>query len=189
MVFRPIVEVATEQVWEFLGENAPPWGGSHSDLIKLYRNASGGECPVVTQKSDAPACGTTSSRFGCWTCTVVEKDRSLEGFVTAGFKEFRPLLDFRDKLALYRNDPARRMARRRDGKITVIGGVHVPGPFTMETRRDLLDDLLSLQARVERELISPDEIARIKEIWAEDALTGARFHEQRQAALMLEGGK
>jgi DNA sulfur modification protein DndC len=188
MVFRPIVDVTTEQVWEFLGDNAPPWGGSHGDLIKLYRNASGGECPVVTQKTDAPACGTTSSRFGCWTCTVVEKDRSLEGFVTAGFKEFKPLLDFRDKLVEYRKDDRRRMARRRNGKITVIGGVHVPGPFTMDTRRELLNELLSLQARVERELISADEIARIKEIWAEDAVAGARLHEQRHAALMIAGG-
>ncbi len=189
MVFRPIVDVTTEQVWEFLGENAPPWGGSHSDLIKLYRNASGGECPVITQKSDAPSCGTSSSRFGCWTCTVVEKDRSLEGFVTAGFKEFKPLLDFRDKLVEYRKDANRRMARRRDGKITVIGGVHVPGPFTMDTRRELLDELLRLQKQVDRELISAAEIAQIKKIWADDALAGARQHEQRQAALMLDGGK
>jgi DNA sulfur modification protein DndC len=70
----------TEDVWEFLALNEPPWGGSHLKLIGLYRDASGGECPVVTQKSDAPSCGTTSSRFGCWTCTVVEKDRSFEGF-------------------------------------------------------------------------------------------------------------
>lgn len=189
MVFRPIVDIATDQIWEFLGENDPPWGGSHRDLVNLYRNASGGECPVITQKSDAPSCGTTSSRFGCWTCTVVDKDRSLEGFVTAGFQEFTPLLDFREKLARYRSDPERRMARRRDGRITVIGGVHVPGPFTMDTRRELLDELLRLQGDVARELISAAEIARIKEIWADDALAVARFHEQRQAALSLDGGK
>ena len=73
--------------------NEPPWGGSHLKLIGLYREASGGECPVVTSKEDAPSCGTTSSRFGCWTCTVVEKDRSLEGFVEFGYTEFSPLLD------------------------------------------------------------------------------------------------
>ena len=78
MVFRPIVELSTDDVWEFLAINPPPWGGSYQKLIQLYRDAAGGECPVVTQKSDAPSCGTTSSRFGCWTCTVVDKDRSLE---------------------------------------------------------------------------------------------------------------
>src|SRR5262249_19832651 len=30
MVFRPIVDIATDDVWEFLGENRPPWGGSHA---------------------------------------------------------------------------------------------------------------------------------------------------------------
>jgi DNA sulfur modification protein DndC len=171
MVFRPIVEMTTEDVWEFLGESTPPWGGSHAALISLYRNASGGECPVVTQKSDVPSCGTNSSRFGCWTCTVVEKDRSLAGFVEAGFAEFTPLLDFRDWLVTFRNDPTRRMARRRAGQVTVTReGVYVPGPYTMEARREILQKLLDLQSAVGRELISPGELRRIKEIWAEDAV-------------------
>lgn len=177
MVFRPIVELTTEDVWEFLGENAPPWGGSHTALISLYRNAGGGECPVVTQKSDVPSCGTNSSRFGCWTCTVVEKDRSLAGFVEAGFAEFTPLLDFRDWLVTIRNDPTRRMARRRAGQITVTReGVYVPGPYTMEARAEILQKLLDLQSAVGRELVTPDERRRIKEIWAEDAvLIAQRF--------------
>src|SRR6185312_7021242 len=45
LVFRPIVEVNTEEIWEFLGTRRPPWGGSHDALIALYRNALGGECP------------------------------------------------------------------------------------------------------------------------------------------------
>jgi DNA sulfur modification protein DndC len=184
MVFRPIVEFSTEDVWEFLGENSPPWGGSHRDLISLYRNASGGECPVVTQKSDVPSCGTNSSRFGCWTCTVVEKDRSLAGFVEAGFAEFTPLLDFRDWLVSIRNSPERRMARRRDGRITVTSdGVYVPGPFTMDARAEILDRLLELQKTVQRQLITPEELLRIKEIWAEDALLSAKRHTARHAEL------
>jgi DNA sulfur modification protein DndC len=176
MVYRPIVELTTDQVWEFLGSVPPPWGGTHDNLIRLYRDANGGECPVVTQKSDVPSCGTTSSRFGCWTCTVVEKDRSLEGFVESGFAEFGPLIEFRDWLALIRNDPHRRMARRRDGRITVTPeGVFVPGPFTLETRREILDRLLALQEIVPRPLISPGEVARIKAIWAEDACQAATW--------------
>jgi DNA sulfur modification protein DndC len=174
MVYRPIVELSTDDVWEFLGSTPPPWGGSHTALIKLYRDAGGGECPVVTQKSDVPSCGTTSSRFGCWTCTVVEKDRSLEGFVEAGFDEFGPLIAFRDWLASIRNDPNRRMARRRNGRITVTAdGVFVPGPYTLDTRAEILERLLALQRDVGRPLIAEDEIARIKAIWAEDAAQGA----------------
>ena len=176
MVYRPIVELSTEDVWEFLGSVPPPWGGSHNALIKLYRDAGGGECPVVTQKSDVPSCGTTSSRFGCWTCTVVEKDRSLEGFVEAGFGEFGPLIEFRDWLASIRNDPTRRLARRRNGRIMVTqDGVFVPGPFTFDTRREILARLLALQEQTGRALLTAEEIARIKAIWAEDAAQGAAW--------------
>jgi len=141
--------------------------------VKLYRDAGGGECPVVTQKSDAPSCGTSSSRFGCWTCTVVEKDRSLEGFVESGFKEFGPMLDFRDWLASIRNEPERRMARRRDGRVTITDtGTFIPGPFTLHTRAEILDKLRTLENRVGHRLISDEEISLIQAIWAQDAAQG-----------------
>jgi len=189
MVFRPIVDLTTENVWEFLGMNPPPWGASHTDLIALYRNSLGGECPVVTGKSDAPSCGTSSSRFGCWTCTVVEKDRSLEGFVEAGFAEFGPLLEFRDWLSQIRNDPHLRSARRRNGKLTVNeAGTFVPGPFTPDTRVEILRRLLGIQQRVGRELISSEEIARIREVWRDDAMTNSgRVAAERAEDLRVEG--
>jgi DNA sulfur modification protein DndC len=172
-VFRPIVELSTDDVWEFLGSERPPWGGTHARLVKLYRDAGGGECPVVTAKSDVPSCGTSSSRFGCWTCTVVDKDRSLAGFVEAGFGEFTPLLDFRDWLVSIRNDPERRLARRRNGRVTIASnGVHVPGPFTLATRAEIFAKLLALQEQVGGQLIRPAEIERIHTLWAEDALVG-----------------
>jgi DNA sulfur modification protein DndC len=169
LVFRPIVDLTTDEVWEFLGSVRPPWGGTHQDLIQLYRHAQGGECPVVTQRDDAPSCGTSSSRFGCWTCTVVVKDRSLEGFIEAGFTEFGPLLAFRDWLASVRDQPGRRMVRRRNGTIThLASGELVPGPFTVETRHEILDRLLQLQQEVGRELISRGEIDVIRKTWAEE---------------------
>ena len=187
LVFRPIVELDTDDVWEFLAENDPPWGGSHQRLIKLYRDAGGGECPVVTSKDDAPSCGTTSSRFGCWTCTVVEKDRSLAGFVEAGFEQFTPLLDFRDWLVAIRNDPERRLARRRNGRFTVTkSGVHVPGPFSMATRKEILDRLLDLQEKTQMSLIGDDEVQIIRTLWVEDVLASAA-RSSREWSLAAEG--
>ena len=169
MVFRPIVELSTDDVWEFLGETPPPWGGSYEKLIQLYRDAAGGECPVVTQKSDVPSCGTTSSRFGCWTCTVVDKDRSLEGFVESGFKEFGPLLDFRDWLVSIRSDPNRRQGRRRNGHITTNEeGVLIPGPFTLQARGEILEELRKVEAATEQSLVSEEEVDLIHEIWADE---------------------
>ena len=91
MVFRPIMELTTDDVWQLLLQRSPPWGGSHRELVTLYRNAQGGECPLVIDKSTAPSCGTASSRFGCWTCTVVEKDRSMEAMIDAGHDHLEPL--------------------------------------------------------------------------------------------------
>lgn len=187
MVFRPIMEMTTEDVWLLLLQRTPPWGGSHTELITLYRNAQGGECPLVIDKSQAPSCGTSSSRFGCWTCTVVEKDRSMEGFIDAGHEKMEPLMEFRDWLAKFRNERAKRMVERRDGRIALMGdGVTtVAGPFTLEARREILDRLLAIQTEVEMSLITPDEIARIKAMWADDAVEEARRHLKQREQLRL----
>ena len=186
-VFRPIVDLDTDDVWEFLAANDPPWGGSHQRLIKLYRDAGGGECPVVTSRDDAPSCGTTSSRFGCWTCTVVEKDRSLAGFVEAGFDHFTPLLEFRDWLVAIRNDPERRLARRRNGRFSYSkSGVYIPGPFTVAARREILDRLLDLQAETAMQLIGSDEVQKIHALWMEDTLAAVARHRQNDRLAPLE---
>ena len=140
MVFRPLIDMTTDDVWLLLLQRTPPWGGSHRELVTLYRNAQGGECPLVIDKSQAPSCGTSSSRFGCWTCTVVEKDRSMEGFIDAGYENMEPLMEFRDWLAKFRNERAKRMIERRDGRIALMGdGITTsPGPFTLEARQEIL---------------------------------------------------
>lgn len=169
-VYRPIADLSTDEVWEFLASHNPPWGGSHDGLIKLYREAAGGECPIVLSQEEAPGCGTNSSRFGCWTCTVVNKDKSLQGFVDVGKTEFQPLLEFRDWLVEIRNLPQYRQVERRNGTVTVKNGKHIPGPFTVEARQMILKRLLAVQAQFGSELISQDEIDLIKQIWAEDLI-------------------
>jgi DNA sulfur modification protein DndC len=172
LVFRPIVDLETDEVWQTLLQRSPPWGGTHRDLFTLYRNAQGGECPLVLDANEAPSCGSSSSRFGCWTCTVVDKDRSLEGFVDAGFEHLEPLVYFRDWLVAIRNDRSRRMKERRNGLVSLMAdGTPIPGPFTHEARKEILQRLLELQAEVHLPLISNREIERIKEIWSEDLAT------------------
>jgi DNA sulfur modification protein DndC len=101
----------------------------------------------------------------------VEKDRSLAGFVEAGFGEFTPLMDFRDWLVTIRNDPTRRLARRRGGRVTfAANGTHIPGPFTLATRSEILGKLLDLQKTVGWKLISNEEIEKIRSVWAQDAI-------------------
>jgi DNA sulfur modification protein DndC len=171
-VYRPIVNLTTDEVWEVLASNSPPWGGSHRKLIQLYRDSAGGECPVVLSREEAPGCGTNSSRFGCWTCTVVEKDKSLQGFVDSGKDQYTCLLKFRDWLKSIRNDPAMRQVKRRNGQITfnLETGKHVPGPFTIQAREMILQKLLETQAKYGEPLISEAEIQIIRRLWTEDLL-------------------
>ena len=166
-VYRPIVDLTTDDVWEILGTFPAPWGGTHNKLFQLYRDAEGGECPVVLSKDEAPGCGTPNSRFGCWTCTVVEKDKSLQGFIDSGKHVYKPLVAFRDWLVSIRNDPNRRSAIRRNGRLTFdLTGKHIPGPFTIQARQEILERLLTVQTEFGGRLISEDEIEHIHKIWA-----------------------
>lgn len=168
-IYRPIANITTDDVWEILASFYPPWGGTHRDLIQLYRDAEGGECPVVLSKEDAPGCGTNSSRFGCWTCTVVEKDRSLQGFVDSGLVAYQPLLAFRDWLKEIRNDRGLRQVARRNGRVSfTTQGQHIPGPFTIQARRMILEKLLTVQEVFGTELISESEIQVIRRLWTDD---------------------
>lgn len=170
-IYRPIVDISLDQVWEILSLFNPPWGGNHSALIKLYRDSGGGECPVIISADDAPSCGTSNSRFGCWTCTVVEKDKSLRGFVDAGIIRYEPLIEFRDWLKSIRNDPHYRQVVRRNGKISFADdGRHIPGPFTIESRREIFQRLKEVENRFGAELISESEISQIKQIWTEELI-------------------
>jgi DNA sulfur modification protein DndC len=175
-VYKPIVALTTDEVWETLLQSSPPWGGTHRELVTMYRNAGGGECPLVTDKSEAPSCGTASSRFGCWTCTVVEKDKSAESFIEAGYGDLEPLLEFRDWLKAIREDGSMRMATRRNGSLNFVGeGRLIPGPFTLAARRQILNRLIDIQSEVDMQLVSPTEIDAIQRIWAEDTIAMSKL--------------
>jgi DNA sulfur modification protein DndC len=86
-IFSPIQNLTTDEVWLILTSARAPWGGRYDEVRTLYKNALGGECPFVVSNDDAPSCGSNSARFGRWTCTVVEKDNSLESLITIGHEE------------------------------------------------------------------------------------------------------
>ena len=170
-IMTPLAELEDNDVWMFLLICRPPWGGSHSRLVGMYKNAGGGECPLVLTKADAPSCGTTSPRFGCWTCTVVKKDRSLLGTIQAGDSEGENLLkmaDFRDYLIELREDDSNRWPFRRNGITQLKGGKRTMGPFKIEVRQDILDRLHQLENETDKSLISAYEEDLIRDIWRTD---------------------
>jgi DNA sulfur modification protein DndC len=160
-IFSPLVDLSDEDVWHILLNSRPPWGGDYRDLVTLYRNGTGGECPFVIGPQDAPSCGTTSARFGCWTCTVVEKDNSIAGLIDAGFEYLEPLAEFRERLKGVSADPDYRSKVRRNGQPGL-------GPLTFEARKMLLEELLAIQGATSLPLISPHEVRLIKDQWNRD---------------------
>ena len=158
LVLTPISDWSTDEVWEYLYSTPPPWPGDHSFMLNLYRQASGGECPVVLDLN-TPSCG--GSRFGCWTCTVVKEDKSMKGFVESGVQNMEPLLVFRDWLKDIRERPEYRSNVRRDSSVG-------PGPFTPEARKEILDRLLATERQTGFPLISSEEIEYIQQEWSKE---------------------
>jgi DNA sulfur modification protein DndC len=158
LVSSPISEWTTEQVWAYLSENPPTWGENHDFMFKLYKQASGDECHLILDLI-APSCG--GSRFGCWTCTVVKKDLSMQGFIKTGEAWMQPLNSFRDWLKEIRDDQSMRNRIRRDGS-------KGPGPFNEMTRKKILEKLLETEKKVNQGLISDDEIQYIQQQWAKE---------------------
>jgi DNA sulfur modification protein DndC len=98
LVYSPIEDWTNDEVWVFLMQIPNPWGYRNKDLLTMYQGASAdGECPLVVDSS-TPSCG--DSRFGCWTCTLVDHDKSLNAMIQNDHEKewMLPLADLRRRL-------------------------------------------------------------------------------------------
>ena len=178
-VYTPIRDYSVDDVWKYLLQVPNPWGRDNNDLLALYRNSSAaGECPLVVDTT-TPSCG--SSRFGCWVCTVVTKDKAMEAMVDNGDEWLEPLLELRDFLAdtqrPKRKTEVRQHIRKNGGVMRKEYGdkddPFVRGPYTLEFCREVLTRLLTAERQVKKlapddqlvELISLDELREIRRIW------------------------
>lgn len=172
-VYSPIADWSNDDVWTFLMQRRNPWGHNNKDLLTLYQGASAdGECPLVIDAS-TPSCG--DSRFGCWVCTLVEQDRSMQAMIQNDTdKEWmQPLLDLRNALDVPDDRPLRDF-RRMSGHVQLFNDQPVPGPYTQGAREKWLEDLLAAQLHVQihgpeemagLELITLAELEEIRRIW------------------------
>ena len=94
-VYTPLEDFSAEDVWNFLLQNKNPWGEENRDLLALYQDANASECPLVVDTS-TPSCG--GGRFGCWTCTVVEKQNYLTNLIENGEEWMEVLAELREDL-------------------------------------------------------------------------------------------
>lgn len=189
LVFTPIEDWSNDDVWAFLLQEKNPWGFSNKDLLSMYRGASeDNECPVVVDTS-TPSCG--NSRFGCWTCTLVDQDKSMSAMIQNDHEkewmmpllEIRNELDFRGETARIK-DKERRDFRRMSGHLQFYKDKDgapqlIPGPYTQESREYWLRRVLRAQKEVRADELSPEyvkslelitlpELEEIRLIWTQD---------------------
>lgn len=186
LVYTPIEDLSTEEVWAALLDTPNPWGADNRQLMSLYAGATdGGECPVVVDTSTS-ACG---SRFGCWTCTMVEQDKSLTALIDNGGGDLDwllPLRDLRDDLDVEDDRHLREYVRAR-GNLTLHRDRLVHGQYTEAARHHWLARVLEAQEFVREhgpewardlELITEEELQEIRRLWVfgkhelQDALPG-----------------
>jgi len=186
LIYSPIETWANDDVWQFLMQVKNPWGHANKDLLTMYQGANpDGECPLVVDDS-TPSCG--DSRFGCWVCTLVDKDKSMTAMIQNDEEKewMRPLLDFRNLLdfrdakgqmseAAREKEKARRDFRRLNGSLTLSNHDElVHGPYKQFIREEWLGKLLQAQQFIRDsgnktvakiELITLPELREIRRIW------------------------
>jgi DNA sulfur modification protein DndC len=180
-VYSPIEDWSSDDVWFYLLQYPNPWGISNKDLMAMYRGASAdNECPLVVDTS-TPSCG--NSRFGCWVCTMVTSDKSMEAMIHNDSEKqwMLPLLEFRNEIGFLVNghieDRRHRDYRRMHGDVKLLNGRAVHGPYTKHWREHLLRRLLEVELDVNTNgpeemrnyrLVTDDELREIRRIWVED---------------------
>lgn len=191
-VFTPVEDWTNDDVWIYLMQEKNPWGFDNSELLGMYQGATtDGECPLVVD-STTPSCG--DSRFGCYVCTMVSQDKSMDAMIqNDGEKDWMaPLLKLRNEKLLTTNDRHLREFRRMDGRLTLMevagkaegeddvvlapNGKHyrlVHGPYKQTYREELLSELLKTQREVHDkapdnikfDLYTIEDLEEIRRIW------------------------
>ena len=176
-MYCPLKDFLTEDVWNYLLQDKNPWGENNRDLLTMYQEANASECPLVVDTS-TPSCG--GGRFGCWTCTVVARDKSMDSLLEGGEDWLLPLSELREELKKTQEKEEKKKVRefkRRNGKVMFCfpdkeGDDTSAGPYTLDFCRQFLRKLLEAQVKVRKTgpdpkmvLINEDEIHEIQRIW------------------------
>ncbi len=153
-IFSPIIDYKVDEVWKAIAVLNCDNIVDLEYLKFLYKGFVGAD----TIEEDAPG-----GRYGCWVCTVVRKDKAGENLIKKGFSEIEALMNYRELLLCYRNDPEKRLPNRKNK-------VEGKGPFKLSVRKELLERLLETQKSTRYELITSEEIDAIYELWKQENL-------------------
>jgi DNA sulfur modification protein DndC len=108
VMVAPILDWTLCDVWDFLKYYPQPWSGeSYTALFDLYR--------ISDSLEGCSRCLLTpSSRFGCWVCTVVRRDRLLNNYASLDGK-YKVMLEAKERIRQISVNPRYRL-RGEDGR-------------------------------------------------------------------------
>lgn len=188
-VYAPIRNFSVEDVWTSLRTFGLPWStwqkadGEYYDpdvldLMNQYKEMNGGECPVVMDVNDH-SCGS-SARGGCFLCTVVTRNKSLENMVSLPqYAHLQSMVEFRNQLMTWNMIPEIRWTfPRKDMEADRRNEKGQVGPTSLLGRFILLKRLFDLEDRTGLSLITDEELDYIEQNWRADLLVEDRWRDR-----------
>lgn len=195
LCYLPVKFVTSDEVWiELLAYNRVfPFGVPIEDMLQHYPSGVL-ECGTKSgSREQGQSCGAAGSRSGCHTCLLMSgKDKMLEQLVSEGYTSYNLLQDWKDLLRSMRNDirfrnimnrkVLQRVLKQKTEAYSIFSiednaeydyltfqrleeQDYMPGGFTVEARKILLEYLLYVQQQIQEELISEEEIMAILAAW------------------------
>lgn len=157
----PIAEFTYTDVYQYIGmvrSNLIPNYSDYDQLVQVYRDSEAGEC-MINIYSSGKASGRTNcnARHGCWLCTQVGDDKSMENMLqNTHYAWMQNLNDFRNYLAARHYDLDSRCWLSR--KVDNEGRIRInPVAYSPEFCLDLLRYLLTIDA-IELESAQSEEL-------------------------------
>lgn len=179
----PIENWSTKDVWEYLFEQ-------NNDLVdiqflwKLYSDASSkdaSECSFVGaggKNIEEGSIGCGVSRFGCWQCYMVrDNDKSLDGLLKSGYENIQLYKEYRDwywhisqqgweiTRDVYSHKYQNRELYNKGGEENPKFGMTMPRGMRLSIRKQSLQKILELQAKLDETIITVEEIIEIQKRW------------------------
>lgn len=152
-VFCPIIDFSVEDVWNTITNTEYPIGIARKQIRESYSYIG----TNFTEEGEF-LCDRQQGRYGCWTCTVVRKDKAMKGLIDNGHLSLVPLHEFMNWLREIRE----KEETRDPNRITHQSG---KGPFNMNTRKEILQRLFLAQEKSGIQLIGLDELNYIYNKW------------------------
>ncbi len=132
----PIVAWRECDVWDFLDFIAPSLGFETGKLKAIYSGPD--------------------TRFGCWSCSVVKRDKAMEKIVLSSEgRHWAPLNELRNWLIEFAKVPENRVKRPNGAT----------GRFTLEGRQEILRKITEAEQRLSVPIVSDEQRELIQSYW------------------------